>query len=488
MEERSFHPLDYVGVVRRRKWWFIVPLVVCTLGGALLVLILPKEYKSEAEIGIAAPTLSPELLRGVSSLDNEERRRAISQQLLSPAVLERVVREEQINPAAPVADTAAWLRGNVERNIDVPKPIGQTGDPRSLDRIKLGYVDSDPQRAQRITQRLATVFVEENSKLRTVRAENTAAVLEQQMRASQERLALLQEQLRKQKEANIGRLPTQENANLQAMNSVNSRIENLSMRLHMEQNRLLQIDQQLDDMRRSAPLVPPNPATSPIAAEMFAAQSRIQTLTQEMAQARSLGYTDEHPEIRRINRELKSARAELDAARKPGASGPSRDEMLNADPIYKQRMLDRQLAQNSIREIQRALNSATAQLSTYQSRLESAPIVAQQLASLMQEEELEKKRYEALSNKHREALMDEQLARKDGVERFSVLYPASLPTQPISPDVPKLMLMSIALGFLLGAALVVGREFLDRSVHDTRALSEFEIPVLGEIPRIQRAG
>jgi capsular polysaccharide biosynthesis protein len=50
------------------------------------------------------------------------------------------------------------------------------------------------------------------------------------------------------------------------------------------------------------------------------------------------------------------------------------------------------------------------------------------------------------------------------------------------------MLMSIALGFMLGAALVVGREFLDRSVHDTRALSEFEIPVLGEIPRIQKAG
>ena len=32
---------------------------------------------------------------------------------------------------------------------------------------------------------------------------------------------------------------------------------------------------------------------------------------------------------------------------------------------------------------------------------------------------------------------------------------------------------------------VIGREFLDRSVHDARALqNEFEVPVLGEIPRI----
>jgi capsular polysaccharide biosynthesis protein len=38
---------------------------------------------------------------------------------------------------------------------------------------------------------------------------------------------------------------------------------------------------------------------------------------------------------------------------------------------------------------------------------------------------------------------------------------------------------------VLGAGAALGREFLDRSVHDTRALQhEFEVPVLGEIPRI----
>jgi capsular polysaccharide biosynthesis protein len=41
---------------------------------------------------------------------------------------------------------------------------------------------------------------------------------------------------------------------------------------------------------------------------------------------------------------------------------------------------------------------------------------------------------------------------------------------------------------VLGGALVVGRELMDRSVHDARALqSEFEVPVLGEIPKIHGA-
>jgi len=67
MEEQTFHPLDYVGVVKRRMWWFIVPLVVCVLGGVLALMVLPKKYVSQAAIAVASPTLSPELMRGVSS-------------------------------------------------------------------------------------------------------------------------------------------------------------------------------------------------------------------------------------------------------------------------------------------------------------------------------------------------------------------------------------------------------------------------------------
>jgi capsular polysaccharide biosynthesis protein len=52
----------------------------------------------------------------------------------------------------------------------------------------------------------------------------------------------------------------------------------------------------------------------------------------------------------------------------------------------------------------------------------------------------------------------------------------------------RVMLISIVAGICLGAALTLGREYLDRSVHDVRALrDEFELPVLAEIPRIEPA-
>jgi capsular polysaccharide biosynthesis protein len=50
------------------------------------------------------------------------------------------------------------------------------------------------------------------------------------------------------------------------------------------------------------------------------------------------------------------------------------------------------------------------------------------------------------------------------------------------------MLIAILSGVCLGGALTLGREYLDRSVHDVHELKdEFELPVLGEVARIQPA-
>ncbi len=49
------------------------------------------------------------------------------------------------------------------------------------------------------------------------------------------------------------------------------------------------------------------------------------------------------------------------------------------------------------------------------------------------------------------------------------------------------MIVALLLGLCAGAGLALGREYLDRSIHDTRSLNDLELPVLGEIPRIASA-
>jgi polysaccharide biosynthesis transport protein len=481
MEERRFHPLDYLSVLQRRKWWFIVPMALSVVVGLALVLFLPRQYKSQAEIGIADPTLSPELLRGVQSFDAQERRRAVSQQLLSATVLERVVREEKIRPDQPVEETAAALRARVEDNIVVPKPIGRTGDMRDgIESFRLGYVDTSPERAQRIANRLAMVFVEENSKTKTQRAENTSEVLAQQLRNSQENLSRLQEQLRIRKQANMGRLPDQMNANISMVNGLRQQHDSLSLQLRAEQDRLSMIEGQIESMKQGSGGVT---MTSTGAAAMQAAQNRINELQRQLTQYRAAGYTDQHPDIVQTKEELTVAQRDMTSARQQPSAGNA--DVLSADPSYRQKVQERDAAKLHIAQLQRQVAQALSQIGSYQARVESAPLVEQELSSLVQENELERTRYTDLSAQHQKALLAEDLARKQGGERFVVLNPASLPTSPDSPDLLKLMLLSLGMGFMLGTVAVVGREFMDRSVHDARVLqNEFDVPVLGEIPRI----
>ena len=483
MDQQTFHPLDYMAAVNRRKWWFIVPLLLCIALGAAAVAVWPKKYVSRATIGMQSATLAPDLLRGVSSMDAGERQRAIQQLLLSPTVLERVIREENINRSKPTGDVAMWLRDNLAENIDVPAPLGMNGriDPtRGIDMFHIGYTDKDPERAQRITNRVAAVFVEENSKAQVVKTQNTTEVLEQTLADSQAKLTDLENRLRTKKQNYMGRLPEQIGSNVSMVNGARSQLESLSMQIRSEQDHLSMVEGQIDAMRQGSGVE--GMTTSSLQAAQ-AAQKKVDDLQAQLSSDRALGYTDKHPDVIRLQEEIKQAKAEVVASKSNQPA--NRDEMLKADPIYRQKIQERDMARLHIRELQNASAGAQRQIGEFQSRVESAPVVEQELTSLEREYALEKTRYADLNTRYQQARVAEDVVRKQGGERFSVLYPADLPKTPIEPQPLKIMALAIVAGLVLGAAAALGREFLDRSVHDTRALqNEFEVPVLGEIPRI----
>jgi succinoglycan biosynthesis transport protein ExoP len=480
MEHIHVHALDYVSVFHRRKWWFMIPSVLSVLVGLLLVRFLPKEYRSSATLGVAAPIVSPNLVNQLSPLDNQERMRALSQQLLSPMILARVVREEGLGSGA---SNDARL-GNLRRAIDitVPEPVATTNEVRRLDTFVVSYSDGDPARAQRIANRLATVFVDENSKLRAEHAEDTSAFIATQVRASQARLADFEGRLRKAKESHIGRLPEQTQANLQTLSGLRQQLEAHATALRSEQDRLSMVERQIEGIKQGNADI----LFLPRGGEAVQTpETRVMSLQREMAVARSM-YTDKHPEIQRLEEELATARKDAVADRQRPAA--DRLAQLQLDPAYRQLVGDREMARLRIRELQRAGSDAQRQIGVYQARVEAAPMVEQQLATVQRDFDLEKQQYSDLSAKLHASTIAESVERNRSGEQFTVLYGASFPAEPTKPIPWRVMLISVLSGICLGGALTLGREYLDRSVHDVHELKEeFELPVLGEVARIQPA-
>ena len=146
----AFHPLDYVSVIRRRMWWFIVPLVLAVVVGAALTMYLPRTYQAEATIGVSLPGVSGQLLNDSQRVTGEERARQISQTLLSQAVLERVVREEQFDKHMSIPGAVQLVRSNVE--VKVPQPDANT-PAGSVEQFHVFYKDATAPMAQRVTNR-----------------------------------------------------------------------------------------------------------------------------------------------------------------------------------------------------------------------------------------------------------------------------------------------------------------------------------------------
>jgi len=486
MEQQSFHPLDYMAAVNRRKWWFILPLLACIALGVVVLQVWPKTYLSRAAIGVQSPTVSGDLLRGVSAMDPVDRQRAISQMLLSPSVLERVIKEENIGGSKRPEEVAESLRANLARNIEVPPTIGLNGRPdptHGIELFYLGVTDRTPERAQRIANRAAQVFVDENTRAQSARAENSAEVLSQEVTASQAKLTDLENRLRAKKQNYVGRLPEQIGANVQMVNGARQQFESLSVQIRAQQDQIGMIEGQLDAMRQGAGA---EGMTSAAMAASQAAQKHVDDLQAQLASDRALGYTDKHPDVMRLEEEIKSARADLAASKVQQPA--NREELLKSDPLYRQKLQERDLAKLHLKELQASAANASSQIGAYQSRVESAPVVEQELTSLQRDYDNEKSHYNDLNNRYQAARLAEDLAKKRGGERFPVLSPANSPDEPVEPQPLKVMGIALVLGIVLGAGAALGREFLDRAVYDSRALqNEFEVPVLGEIPRITAA-
>ena len=224
--------------------------------------------------------------------------------------------------------------------ITVPEPVAATNEPRHLDTFVISYVDADPERTQRVANRLANVFVEESSKMREQRAEHTSSFIASQLSASQQRLADLEGRLRHAKESHIGQLPEQTQANLQTLSGLRQQIDANATSLRGEQDRLSMIERQIEGMKQGASdvFIAPH-ATGP--ATDTSPQARVLALQRELAAAR-LSYTDKHPEVIRLVEELATARKEAAADHERPAS--DRVAQLQADPGYRQLASDREMS------------------------------------------------------------------------------------------------------------------------------------------------
>jgi polysaccharide chain length determinant protein (PEP-CTERM system associated) len=356
--------------------------------------------------------------------------------------------------------------------------------------FRVSYVSHDPRTAQKVTERLASLYIEENLRDRENQAESTSQFLESQLEDAKRRLLEHEKKLEAYRRTYSGQLPTQLDGNLQAIQNAQLQLQSVSDSINRARERRLLIDRQLEDAR-TLPL--PAMAQSPAAAAPDGVPSMSTGQQLEAARGRldlfRLRYTADHPDVKALERSIRELQAKLDeeARRAPANSAPSKPLSV-AESAREKRIRDLQSDLDAVdRQIAVSVADETrlkGVIAEYQAKVDLLPARESDLVELTRDYTTLQEIYGSLLKKREDSKLAANLERRQIGEQFKILDPASLPERPYNERQRLLALAGgVGGGLVLGLALVGLLEYRDSSFKSEEdVIRVLTLPVLALVP------
>jgi polysaccharide chain length determinant protein (PEP-CTERM system associated) len=477
---KQYTPEILLSIAWRRKWWILVPALVIGTTASLVTRQLPNLFQADATILVVPQRVPENYVRPTVTASIDDRLMTISQQILSRSRLERVIQD--FNLYADLRKT--WLMEDI-----VEAMRGQIGwEAVRGDAFRVSFTSEDPRTAMRVTEKLASLFIDENLRDRENLAEGTNRFLDSQLDEARRRLIENERKLEAYRRAHDGELPNQVEANLEGMHNAGMQLQALTEALNRDRDRRLVLERIIADANAAESITAPPPPPGDAGSAGTAADELRNAEATLLAM--QLRLKPSHPDIAILKRQITQLQRRVEAE---DAAQPVSDETITpGEGIRRNRLneskaeiasLDQQIAAKL--EEEKRLHGIVAD---YQRKIETAPTRETELTDLTRDYETFGQVYRELLTKKSESNITANLERRQIGEQFRMLDPPRLPERPSSPNRPKLYLMGIAAAFGVGLGLSALLEYFDRSMRseeDVRAA--LNLLVLATVPVIRGA-
>jgi polysaccharide chain length determinant protein (PEP-CTERM system associated) len=481
---KKYTPEEIGWVVWRRKWWIVLPFVIVAIGVFAVVRRLPNMYRSETVILVVPQRVPESYVHSTVTARIEDRLPSIQQQILSRSRLEGIILDFDLYARLRRQAVMEDVVRRMITDIDVKVERG--------DSFRVTYVSDDPGTAQKVTERLARLFIDENLKDREVLAEGTNQFLDVQLADAKRRLVEHEKKLEDYKRRNAGQLPTEINQNEQVIQNAEVQAQVLAESTNRDRDRRLLLERQLADLEGTdtavaLPLVTGSdlndPANQPTAAaQLEAARARLTALESRLK--------PEHPDVIALKHIIRDLEASLILEPKPEHS---RDVLVPVSAAQLARNRKMRDLRDEIQNIDTQLARKASEdarlrgvIASTQAKIDAAPTRESELVELTRDYATLQNSYAGLAAKREESMMAASLERRQVGEQFKVLDAAHLPEQPFSPDRLRFDLIGAALGLGLGLGLAGLLEFLDTSMRsEADIVLALMLPALALVPFVE---
>ncbi|MEW6442109.1 MAG: XrtA system polysaccharide chain length determinant [bacterium] len=477
--EQDTNPLlHYLDMARRRKWLIITPFTIALAASVYLCVALPAVYRSETTILVEPQQVPEDYVQSTVTGSVQDRLNTISQQILSRTTLEAVIRElglyAEMQRQAPMEDVVNSMRKQIE--IRVEERPNARGTGASAAAFKLAYHGEEPEVVQRVTNRLAMMYIEENLKVRETQARGTKEFLERQLQEIEQNLRAREAEIQQFKQAHMGELPEQQEANLRALEQLQQQKTSLMEAHRNSEDRQILLERELSGTVQYLA------GTGTDQTDIF---RQLESKRQELTSLKTR-YTELYPDVVRVKKEIQELERRVAAlGRAPGNQQPQEDApALNPAWTRIRSQVDANLS--AIENQREELESLNLRMRRLQQRIENVPKREQELTILTRDYDTIKQSYDSMMARKINAEIAENLETRQKSEQFHVLDPANYPQKPVKPNRLRLLGLGLALGLGCGAGLAFAADYMDRSfkkVEDLKAA--FALPVVGIIPVLE---
>ncbi|HJO27228.1 MAG TPA: hypothetical protein QF730_08305 [Planctomycetota bacterium] len=471
---------EFLGVLKARRWWVLVPAVLVFAFGTSFAVVVPRKYVTRTQIEVRETSLLEAGSRGPSSSSQEVQN--ASYQIKALARLDSVLRTLKWPQylALSTMDQAEFRR-RIQESIEVT--VHQKAKGAASTFVTMGYADTDPNRAVEFLTALSTAWQEqvlergktrENAELDKLK--ETRSSLQLQLTEQETELARIKERY------NIS--PTQP-----APGSNQARGEDFVFeRLAKNEVDLEQVSQREAlikvDLAGKRDLLAKMPIE--ITSDLSGTGSHSDEITRLENERRELeeklgGYGRAHSQHKLLASQIAEKSSQIDGLRQEmlegGVAGVRRP---NPERAQLMKEIDARESELEVAAAQRQwLASAVID------DRESARVL-QTVYSEVRQGEAEIHQLRLLQEQVNRSFQDKKL-RVDHInsaagDPFEVTERVTKPNRPTEPDPVLITLFALLLGLGLGSSLALAAEYsgsVFRSVNDVSRV--MVVPVLGSV-------
>ena len=297
---------EYWAIIVRRKWLVIGSVLAGIMIAAVLCLVLPKSYRSSTLILIENQKIPDDYVKGIGGASVEQRLTMIQQQVMSRTLLGHIIEEFKLYEGQVKRDGLESAIEKMRKAIKV-ETVGTTGaSGKSIEAVTISFAHEDPTTAMNVTANLASLFIEENVKVREQLVMGVSEFLEQELLDAKRALEAQEEAISHYKTKYMGLLPEQMEANLRALDRLQSELTATDDLLHAQTDRLGIVEKSIKEYEASGTARGDSgsqPSThagmDPLVARLRELERRLTTLMAEWKDTRISGRSSRRSSVSR---------------------------------------------------------------------------------------------------------------------------------------------------------------------------------------------